>query len=328
VKRRELLALLGGTVALHPLAASAQQAGRVYTIALVYPPVPAGDLTDWPAWREFFAELRRLGYIEGRNLSLRRYSGEDFGDLARTVANAKPDAIFVLTDELALKVKAAAETIPIVAGTGDPVFTGLVPSLTRQGGNVTGIVGNAGPELLAKRLQLLREAVPTASRVGFLALRAAWDYPNVVAAREAAGQAGIELLPGLFDPPAGEAEYRRVFALLVQQRADALIVADAWANYAYERLILAFAENGRLPALFPHRDFVEQGGLMSYGVDYSELFRRAAGYLDQVLKGTKPGDIPFYQATRWEFVVNLKTAKALGLTVPQSLLARADEVIE
>ncbi len=327
MKRRDLIALLAGAAALRPLAAAAQQPGNVHTIAVVHPPTTE-ELTNYPAWREFFGELRRPGYIEGRNLSLVRYSGEDYAELARTVVNARPDVVFAVTDPVALPFKAATARIPIVAATGDPVLLGLAPRLARQGGNITGVVGNAGPGLAAKRLMLLREAAPTAARIGFLALRAMWEDPGVVAAREAAAQAGIELLPTLLDPPAQEAEYRRVFALLAQQHADALFLADIWENYAWGRLILAFVENGRLPALYPERSFVERGGLMSYGVDFSDLFRRAAGYIDQILKGTNPGDIPFYRATRFHLTINLKTAKALGLIVPSTLLAGADEVIE
>jgi putative tryptophan/tyrosine transport system substrate-binding protein len=261
-----------------------------------------------------------------------RYSGEgrteSYAALARDVVGSKPELIFVLSARMVQHFQATATTIPIVAYTTDPVALGLAPSLARPGGNITGVVADVGVEFWDKQLELLRETVPTISRVAYLTPRVVWDGPTGAAIRTAAHRFGVDLLSALLDSPIGELEYRRVFAAMVHDRANALIVNDTPENYANQRLITNLAMSTRLPAIYPNRSFVDAGGLMAYGPDALDLFRRAAAQVDQILKGVKPGEIPFYQATRFELIINLKSAKALGITFPITLLGRADEVIE
>jgi putative ABC transport system substrate-binding protein len=334
MRRRKFVMLIGAAAA-WPLAARAQQPGKVYRIAFLHPSASVETMyeaTNPRFWRPFAEELRRLGYVEGQNLVVERYSGKGqtdrYAELARTIAASKPDAIFCFSTNMAAQFKAATATIPIVSFGTDPVAFGLVSSLAHPGGNVTGVAPDAGIELHAKNLELLRQAVPTASRIAYLTPRDGWESPGLVALKEAAQRLGISLIPALLDPPTHEPEYRRVFEEMAQDRVDALLVGDRAENFAYTRLIIELAEIGRLPAIYPDRPFAEQGGLMSYGVYKPELYRRAAYDIAQILNGANPGDIPFYQATRFEFVINLKTATALGLTISPTLLSRADEVIE
>jgi putative ABC transport system substrate-binding protein len=315
--------------------AQAQQPAKVYRIAIVHPSRPIATLSETgglPIFRAFFDQLHRHGYIEGQNLLVERYSGEGrterYAALARDVVGSKPELIFAVSARMVQHFKDTATTIPIVALTADPVASGFASSLAHPGGNITGVVPDAGLEVWNKQLEFLREAVPTVSRVAYLTPRAAWDQPTGAAIRKAAQQIGIELVGALMGDPIEEAEYRRVFAVMVQGGADALIVNDPPENYTYQRLITELARNARLPTVYPNRSFVQLGGLMSYGTDPVDLFRRAVDQIDQIFKGAKPGEIPFYQATKFELAINLKTAKALGLTVPMSLLTRADELIE
>ena len=285
-----------------------------------------------PTFVAFFKELRRLGYIEGQNLLVERYSGdgrtERYAELAGDAVRSNPDLIFTFSARMAQHFRDTATTIPIVAFTTDPVASGLVPNLARPGGNITGVVPDVGMEFWNKELELLKVAVPTAHKVAYLTPRELWDNPTGTAIRKAAEQIEIELLGALLNGPINEPEYRRVFAVMAQQRVDAVIVNDTPENYTYQRLITNLATNARLPAAYPNRSFVELGGLMAYGPDGIDLFRHAADQIDQILRGAKPGEIPFYQATNFELTINLKTAKSLGLTIPQSLLLRADEVIQ
>ena len=336
MRRREFITLVSGAAAAWPVAVLGQQPAKIQRIAIVHPSASVDIMTETSkslAFHDFFAELRRQGYIEGQNLTVERYSGsgstDRYAELARTIAASKPDAIFCVSYRLAADFKAATATIPIVAITTDPVATGLAPSLAHQGGNLTGAIPDGGIEFYTKHLQLLQEAVPAASRIAYLTPRAVWDSATLLApVKEAAHQVGVTLIPALLESPVQDPEYRRVFAAIAQDRADALIVGDSPENYSHRQLIIELAEHARLPSLYPDRSFVAGGGLMSYGVKYPDLYRHAGGDIAQILKGTNPGEIPFYQATRFELVVNLKTATALGLTLPPSLFARADEVIE
>jgi putative ABC transport system substrate-binding protein len=222
----------------------------------------------------------------------------------------------------------ATITIPIVAFTGDPVAYGLVPNLARPGGNITGISLYAGLGILGKRLDLLRQAVPKLERVAYLVSPAEWDGPSGAAMREAARAMGISLVDAQIVPPFLEVDYRRAFASIARHRSQALIVGDQQENTMNRRLIAELAERGGLPAMYGQRPYLEVGGLMVHTADLADLFRRIARHIDLILKGTPPGEIPFYQPTKFELVINLKTAKTLGIEMPSSLLAQADEVIE
>jgi putative ABC transport system substrate-binding protein len=260
-----------------------------------------------------------------------RYSGEGhperYAELARDVVNTHPDLILAVGARLSLDFKMATTTIPIVTVIIDPIAMGLVASIARPGGNITGVTIAGGLELIGKRIGLLVEAMPKLSTVGYLVSRPYWEDPRGEAAREAAKQAGISLSPVMlsaFD----EAEYQRVFRSMKQDRADAFMVSDEPEHTTYRATIVEWAAKDRIPAIYPVRDFFEAGGLMAYSPDLADIFRRVAYLIDKILKGANPGDIPFYQPTKFELSINLKTAKALGLEMPAMLLARADELIE
>jgi putative ABC transport system substrate-binding protein len=333
MRRREFITLLGGAAA-WPGATRAQQPGRQDRIAIFHPAIPTTLLTETgggSAWRAFFAELRRLGYVEGQNLIIERYSAEGhherYAELAREIVSRKPDLIVTGTNPVVLAFTAATGTIPIVAFMLDPLKAGLVTSLSRPGGNLTGITLDAGVEIWGKRLQVLKEAIPSIAKAAFLGMRGGWDDSSGQALRDASGRLGISLV--FMVPPQGTpSEIERVFAAMEQQRPDAVLVSGEGDLYAHRRLIAELAGKHRLPAMFPYRDHVEAGGLMAYAVDLAELLRRMADDVHQILSGAKPGDIPIYQATKFELLINLKTAKALGLSLPQTLLATAAEIIE
>jgi putative ABC transport system substrate-binding protein len=276
------------------------------------------------------AELRRLGDIEGQNLTVERYSGEGrpdgFANLGREVANRRPDVIVAITPPITQAVRAADDTIPIVFTSGDPIRAGLVTSLAHPGGNMTGVNVQVDFEIWGKRLQILKEAVPSASNVAYLDLRRYWEY-DVEPLREPAQQLQISLV-GMLLEESTPTELRRAFAEIAQDRPDAIMVHAISDLFAYRQLIVELVEKSGLPAIYPGRGYVEAGGLMAYGSDGRELWRRMADDVHDILNGAKPGDIPVFQPTKFEFVINLKAAKALGLTIPPALLASADEVIE
>src|SRR5712672_1641604 len=206
---------------------------------------------------------------------------------------------------------------------------GLVASIARPGGNITGVAVAAGLEIIGKRMGLLVEAMPKLSTVGYLASRPYWeDDPRGAVTREAAKQAGISLKAALLGNAFNEAEYQRVFRSMEQDRADALMVSDEPEHVTYRATIVELAAKGRIPTIYQFREFVEIGGLMAYSIDQADAYRRLANLIDKILRGANPGDIPFYQPTKFELSINLKTAKALGLEMPAMLLGRADEVIE
>jgi putative ABC transport system substrate-binding protein len=333
MRRRKFITLLGGAVAVWPVAARAQQPAKMKRIAYVNSSgeVSVISASGRPTYRVFFQELSRLGYVEGQNLGVERHSGEGrperYAELARDVVNTHPDLIFAVGGRLSLDFKMATTTIPIVTIIIDPIALGLVASIARPGGNITGVAISAGLEIIGKRMGLLVEAMPKLSTVGYLASRPFWEDPRGAAVREAAKQAGISLSPVMlsaFD----EAEYQRVFRSMEQDRADAFMVSDEPENFTNRDTIVELAAKGRIPAIYSYREFVEFGGLMAYSIDLVDTFRRLANLIDKILKGANPGDIPFYQPTKFELSINLKTAKALGLEMPAMLLGRADEVIE
>jgi ABC-type uncharacterized transport system substrate-binding protein len=334
VKRRGFVTLRGGATAAWPLAARAQQRATQRRIAIFHPAIPATLITETgggTAWRAFFAELRRLGYVEGENLIIERYSAEGhherYAGLAREIVTRNPDLIVTGTNPVVIAFRAATSTIPIVAFMLDPLKAGLVTSLARPGGNLTGITLDAGIEIWGKRLEMLKEAIPSTATAAFLGMRDSWDDSFGQVLREAGGRLGISLIWML--PQEGTpSEIERVFAAMGQQRPDAVLVSGEGDLYAHRQLIAELAQKNRLPAMCPYRDYVDAGGPMAYTVDLAELLRRMANDVHQILNGAKPGDIPIYQPTKFELLINLKTAKALGLTLPHSLLSRADEVIE
>ena len=329
VDRRTFLSALTGGLLATPLTAEAQPAGKVYRIGYLtsgFKEVPGSN----PGLAPFSQSLRELGYVEGRNLTLEiRYAEgrtERFPALAAELANLKVDVLVAVSTPGALAAKQATSTIPIVmVSVGEPVEVKLVDSLAHPGGNVTGL-SLIAPQLAAKRLDLLKQALPKLLRVTVL-----WNSANQgMKARFQETQGGAQLLgvtlhsvtiqsPDDFDP---------LFAAMTRDRPESLLVLADTVTVANRQRTVEFAAKNRVPAIYEARTFVDSGGLMSYGVDFADHYRRTAIYVDKILKGTKPADLPVELPTKFEFVINLKTAKALGLTIPPSLLQRADQVIE
>jgi putative ABC transport system substrate-binding protein len=320
-----LLALGAATIAVE-----AQPGARVARIGYLSP-----NLASSPYLRDAFLQaLRDLGHVEGRNVVIEYRDAE--GKLERLPALAaellalKVDVIFVAGGtRVTLAAMQATKTIPIVfAGVGDPVESGLVTTLARPGGNVTGL-SSLGPELVGKRLELLKLAVPRLERVAVLYLPGALgertDKEMLTGADVAARALGLRLQ---IVEARGPDEFARAFSDMSSGRAGALTVLPSNRFLREHRHLADLAAEKRLPAVYTSREFVDAGGLMSYGANSADLHRRAATYVDKILKGTKPGDLPVEQPTKFELVINLKTAKALGLTIPQSVLAHADEVIQ
>ena len=332
MRRRAFLAIAAASAA-RSNAATAQDSQKVHRIGILSP-APMSEMTPagTPVWRAFFEELRRLRYVEGQNLVVDRRSAagdpQQLGALARALAESQPQAIFVTEIRGAVALKAATSTVPIVAVAPDPVRAGLVSSLARPGGNITGFAIDAGLEIVGKRIELLKEAAPNASRMAVLAPRDAGESRFPLVFVEAARQMRVALVEATLEPPIAEAAYRRAFAVMREAHVDSLYVVPNTENYVHRRLIGELAAEARLPSVHPFRESVEAGGLMAYAFDIADIWRQAAGYVDRILKGANPAELPFQQPSKFELVINLKAAKALGLAVPQSLFARADAVIE
>jgi putative ABC transport system substrate-binding protein len=334
MNRRELITFLGGTAAAWPLAAHAQQRAPQRRIAIFHPAIPTTLLTETgggSAWRAFFGELRRLGYVEGQNLIIERYSAEGhherYADLAREIVSSNPDLIVTGTNPVVIAFKQATSTIPIIAFMLDPLKAGVVTNLARPGGNLTGITLDPGIEIWWKRLEMLKQAIPATAKASFLGMRDGWEGPSGQFLRDASDRLGISLISTI--PSTGTiSEFERIFLAMAQEGTDAVLVSGEGDLYAHRQLIVELAEKHRLPTMCPYRDYVDAGGLMAYTVDLAELLRRLAGDVHQVLNGATPGDIPIYQPTKFELLINLRTAKALGLHLPPALLSRADEVID
>jgi putative tryptophan/tyrosine transport system substrate-binding protein len=333
MRRRDFLGVLGGAALSPPFGARAQQPQKQHRIAFVHSGIPADLLTETagPFWvRQFYQTLRQLGDTEPGNLVVERYSAEGrsdrFAALAAAVVSRNPDVIVTNSNGLVKTFTMATATIPIVGITGDPIAGGLVTSLAHPGGNFTGVSIDAGFEIVSKRLQILKEALPRATKVAYL-LSNAWDERTMSSYREAGLQLGIALT-GKVLPEVNDAQLRRAFAEMAQQRFDAALVDEGGSFLALRALIVELAEKHRLPMIYPYRDYVDLGGLITYAPDLGELAQRMANDVHQILNGAKAGDIPFYQPTKFQLLINLKAAKTLDLNVPSSLLLRADEVIE
>jgi len=326
INRRAFLAGSGAVLLAAPLAAEAQPAGKVYCIGVLEPTSMALNAANLDAFRQ---GLRELGYVEGRNMMIEYRSAdgrsERFPDLVAELVRLKVDVILTRGTPAVMAAKNATGTIPVVmAASGDPVLSGVVSSLARPGGNVTGLSAVV-VEVSGKRLELIREVAPGVSRVAAL-----FNMSNPNDALQwkeietAAPSLRVQLqLLDVRKP----SDFAGAFDAAVKGRAGALVVgldALTWANH---RPIVDLAAKHRLPAIYGGREFVNAGGLIAYGVSYPHLYHRAANFVDKILKGAKPADLPVEQPSKFELVINLKTAKALGLTIPQSLLQRADEVI-
>jgi putative ABC transport system substrate-binding protein len=322
VDRRAFLATLTGGLLAAPLAARAQEAGKVHRVGVV---VGGLDLTD-----NLRQGLGELGWVEGQNLVVlkRVWSGrtEQFPKIIADLIQLKVDVIVSSSTPAVRAAKEATRTTPIVmAGLIDPVGAGLIPSLAQPGGNITGLT-NIFTELTAKRLELLKEAAPRVTRVAVL-----WNptQPGQAIAWQQTQQAAQTLGLVLFSAEVRRPEdFAPAFTAIVVERAEALLVLPDPLTTFHRQQTADFAVKQHLPSMYAASYWVEAGGLLSYGTSFAALWRRAAVYVDKILKGAKPADLPIEQPTKFELVINLKTAKALGLTIPQSLLRRADQVIE
>ena len=335
MKRRQFLSVIGGAVTGWPLAGQGQQPRKPRRLAFVHSGIKADKLTETGGtlWiRRFYAELRRLGYAEGSNLVVERFSAEGsserFAALAAEVVSRNPDVIVSNLNALVKTFLAATATIPIVGITSDPIAGGLIASLARPGGNLTGVSVEAGSEIIPKRLQTIKEALPSAAKVHYLLSNSRPDGTDGGQSyREAARRRGITLTER-FLAQVDEAQLRRTFAEVAEARTDAMLLDGSGSFLGWRALLVELAAKARIPALYPYRDYVDQGGLMAYAPNLGELAERMASDVNQIFNGAKPGEIPFYQPSRFDLIINLKTAKALGLSLPQTLVARADEVIE
>ena len=325
MKRRQFMALLGGAAVAVPLAARAQQPGKLPTIGYL----GAHSATTQAKWKAAFElRLAELGWVDGRTVTIvyRWAEGrmERHAELAAEFARMKPDVI-ITAGAAAVAARQATSVVPIVfAVSGDPVGTGLVGSLARPGGNATGLSAPA-TEITGKRLELLRELVPGLRRLAILG-----NIANPTTVQElrgiqaAAGRVGVDAVTAEYRQPE---EIERAFETF-RGRTDALYVCTEPVAYLNRVRIESFAREARLPGIFGLREFVEVGGLMSYGADVGDLYRRSAEFVDKILRGGNPAEIPVGEPTKFNLIVNLKTAKALGLTIPEPFLRRADEVIE
>jgi putative ABC transport system substrate-binding protein len=326
--RRAFLGTLAGGLLATPRASEAQQAAKIARLGIL----GAGSATG-PRLEAFIQGLRDLGYVEGRNLVIeyRNHEGKEerLHALAAELVALKVDVILAVSTLPALAAKNVTRALPIVfAAAADPVTSGLVTSLARPGGNVTGMSAVA-PELVGKCLELLKQTVPGVSRGAILWQPGApderTDKDMLKEAEVASRTLGVRLQAVR---ARGPEDLDRAFSDVTKARAGALIVLTSVMFINERRRLVDLAAKNRLPTVYPQRDFVDAGGLMSYGPNGPDLFRRAATLVDKILKGAKPGDLPVEQPTKFELVINLKTAKALGLTIPQSVLGRADEVIQ
>jgi putative ABC transport system substrate-binding protein len=325
MQRREFITLLGGTAVAWPLAARAQQASKAARIGYLAfrSPISADDA--------FLKGLFELGWVEGQNIVIERRfaagNAEQLKGSAAELVRLKVDVIVTAASAPTKVAKEATASIPIVfANAGDPVGQGFVQSLPRPGGNVTGIAFDASPDITAKQAQLLIELVPTVSRLAVL-----WNptsaflhsYLSVIKTAAPTLRVSLQSLE-----VRDANEFERAFDSMTRARADGLIVlSDTFATFHRARLVELAAKH-QLPTIYGHSQYIEAGGLLSYGPSLTDTYRHAASYVDKILKGAKPADLPVEQPTRFELIINLKTAKALGLDVPPTLVARADEVIE
>jgi putative tryptophan/tyrosine transport system substrate-binding protein len=327
MRRRAFIAVTAAAAA-WPLVARAQLAAKVARIGVLN---PGGN--DPPAAGGFYEGLTVLGYVEGQNIDIERryaeWNPDRYLQLAAELAQLKVDVIVVMSTTPARAAKQATSTIPIVVvGMADPVGDELIASLARPGGNITGTTF-LGPELIAKRFGLLREAIPGLVRVAALWHPSAYGKRTMEGllqlTKVSASALGLQLqLVQANDPN----DIDGAFTTMTKERAEAFIVSPSPMLFGEYKRIVKLAADNRLPAMYAAREFADAGGFMAYGANLSDVFRRAATYVDKILKGAKPADLPVEQPTKFEFVINAKTAKTLGVTLPPHMLALADDVIE
>ena len=273
--------------------------------------------------------MRTLGYVEGQTVIIERWSGRDHPDhagLARTIADSRPDVMVARGRTAIRNFRTATTTIPIVGVGTFPAD--LQQRLARPGGNVTGFSSSVGDSIYQKRVQLLLDAVPTASRIGWIVPRSNWEGTTGAKTREAAEQLGVEFVGAIVESPVAEATIRRAFVDLAKMDVDALVVSNSTQMVGNLRLVVELALASKLPTISTVRQYGELGIMLTYGADYPDLYRSAAGYVDRILKGADPGELPIQLPMRFDFIVNLKTVDALGITLPPKIMIFATEFIE
>ena len=310
-------------------AVEAQQTGKIFRIGFLDPSTASGSAVLVDAFRQ---ELGRLGWTEGKNFTIEyRFAEQKLErapELAADLVRLKVDLIVVAGTVPATAAKRATSSVPIVmANVGDPVGAGLVASLARPGGNVTGLSG-LSPELNTKRLEILKDAVPKLARVGLLTLTGANIATDLQLKELRAAALALKLKLEEIDTQLDAKSLENAFQSAKQKQVNAIMTTASPRFNAGRKRIVELADKNRLPAIYYQKEFVDEGGLMSYGVDYDDLYRRAAVYVDKILKGAKPADLPVQQATKFEFIINLKAARQIGLTIPGRVLERANEVIK
>ena len=325
--KKQLFALTFGVMLLAlGVPAQAQQTGKIPRIGILDSSTPSGSAVLWEAFRQ---ELSKLGWNEGKNITIEYRFAEQklerLPELAADLVRLRVDLIVVVGQPTALAAKSATTTIPIVmTNAADPVAAGLVASLARPGGNVTGFSG-LNSELGTKRLEILKDAVPKLTRVGLLRPAGGSDF-QLKDLRAAA--LALKLKLEEIETQSESKALQSAFQTAKQKQVNAIMTSANRPFFAERKRIVELAVKHRLPAIYFQKEFVDEGGLMSYGVDFDDLFRKSAHYVDKILKGAKPADLPVQQATKFEFVINLKAAKQIGLTIPPEVVARANRVIK
>ncbi|HYS88832.1 MAG TPA: ABC transporter substrate-binding protein [Bradyrhizobium sp.] len=333
MRRRDFLIVTMLTTAMPH--AAAQSAAKAKRVAMMHPAMKPAEMRSGgdPTYTIIFEELKRLGYVEGVNLIVDRYSPEGRFDrlpeIAHEIVATQPDVITTMGSVSGVKVfQSETRTIPIVAWTGDPIAGGIISSLARPGGNVTGLSVQAGSDFGGKRFELFAEAVGKLSNVRVLGSPTSWEDVKASGTTRAAKRMHIPLALQALQTPINEAEYTRAFDAMQQDHVDGVMITGESENYTYRVLLGRLAQQYRIPAICWYTDTVKAGALMSYSYDLKAGARRIAAQIVEVLNGTNPAEMPFFQETYFALVINLKAAKDLGLEIPAGLAASAEEVIE
>ena len=327
MKKAALLSILAVVLTLCEARTEAQQPGKTFRIGFLDSSTSSGSAVLLEAFRQ---ELSKLGWIEGKNIAFEYRFAEQkldrLPELTTELVRLKVDLIVVSETSVALAAKSTTSTIPIVMTTvGDPVGAGLIASLARPGGNVTGL-SSLSIELGTKRLEILKDAIPKLARVGLVTLPSPGTLLQLKELRPAAMALKLKLEE--IETQSDAKGFESAFQTAKQKKVDAIMTTSSRRFFAERKRIVELAGKYRLPAIYFQKEFVDEGGLMSYGADVDDLYRRAAVYVDKILKGAKPADLPVQQATKFEFVINLKAAKQIGLTIPVRVLERANKVIK
>ena len=337
MKRRTFITLIGGAAA-SPLAARAQQTtkqpAKTKRLAMIHETskVEILNIGGDPDYTIILEDIKRRGYVEGVNLTVDRYSAEGrperVPEIAHQIVATRPDVIFALPDPLVLALQSETRTIPIVAWTGDPVASGIVSNIARPGGNVTGVSVFVGADFGGKVLQLFVDAVGKLSNARELIVSADSESPPSKALRETAERMKIAVKIEPLQTPVNEAEYRRAFDAMQRDHVDGVFISPGLESYTHRQLLGQLAQQYHLPTFAFYSETVESGALMSYAWDHKAAARRIAARIVEILNGGNPAEMPYFQETHWELVINLKAAKELGLEIPAVLIASADTVIE